>query len=85
MSGERPPMFGVNGAQTISRTTVSQENVVESVQRLYDLLGAAKIGKNSEDSVYLCGVLLRNTDGKLKELEERIKALEGKAGGNTDG
>jgi len=59
MSGERKSGFGIKGAQTLPALRIDGENVVEAVQKLYDLLGAARLGRESEDSVYVCGVMLR--------------------------
>jgi len=76
MNEYRKPGLGANAAQTIVANNIDQTNIAQAVQQLYNLLGAAKLGKASEDSVYVCGVLLRNTDSKLKDLEDRIKKLE---------
>jgi len=71
--------LGIKAAQVLPATRIDKDNLVESVQKLYDLLGAAKLGRESENSVYVCGVLLRDTE----DLEERIEELEN--GGLEDG
>jgi hypothetical protein len=76
MTAGRNTGIAVRGAQTIERPEISQDNIVESLQKIYDLLGAAKLGRASENSVYVCGVLLRNLDKEMKDLDERIKKLE---------
>jgi len=76
MNEARKAGLGIKGAQTLPASTIDSTNIEEAVQKLCDLLGAAKLGKASETSVYVCGVLLRNTDSKLEELETRIKKLE---------
>lgn len=55
---ERRKEIAAKAAQTIPQKRITQENLIESVQLLYDLLGASKLGKESEDSVWLCGVRL---------------------------
>jgi len=78
MSGRRKEGFGIRGAQTLPASRIGEGNIAEAVQKLTDLLGAAKLGRESESSVYVCGVLLRNTDKELANLSERIGRLEGK-------
>jgi len=84
MSNERPQGLGINAAQIVPAYTLNEQNLMQCVQQLCNLLGAAKLGKASEKSVYVCGVELRNMDKEFAELEKRVKLLEDKAGG-TDG
>jgi len=76
MNDSRKAGLGIKGAQTLPASTINRSNIEEAVQKLCDLLGAAKLGKASDTSVYVCGVLLRNTDSKLEEFEARLKKLE---------
>jgi len=76
MNEARKAGLGIKGAQTLPASTINSTNIEEAVQKLCDLFGAAKLGRESDNSVYVCGVLLRNYDDKLKDLENRIEKLE---------
>jgi hypothetical protein len=73
------------GAQALARENITQDNMAESLQKIYDLLGAAKLGKASENSVYVCGVLLKNVDSELGDIKERLRILESKQGDAGNG
>jgi hypothetical protein len=76
MSEKSRTGLGIKGAQTLPAARIDGSNIAEAVQKLCDLLGAARLGRESERSVYVCGVLLRNVDDELKDLRERLEKLE---------
>jgi len=77
--------LGINAAQTVPSRRIDESNMAQALQQLYDLLGAAKLGRASGDSVFICGIELRNMDKKFEELENRVKELESKIGVKADG
>ncbi|MDR2593929.1 MAG: hypothetical protein LBC87_04080 [Fibromonadaceae bacterium] len=85
MNDKRKAGLGIKGAQTLPATRINRSNIEEAVQKLCDLLGAAKLGKVSDTAVYMCGVLLRNVDKELSDLDSRIKKLETKNEGQENG
>ncbi|MCL1955769.1 MAG: hypothetical protein FWF63_00470 [Fibromonadales bacterium] len=84
MNDTRKPGLGIKGAQTLPASKIDSSNIEEAVQKLCDLLGAAKLGKESDTAVYVCGVRLRNVDKELSDLENRIKKLENPTGGQEN-
>jgi len=85
MNETRKAGLGIKGAQTMPARKIDSANIEEAVQKLCDLLGAAKLGKESDTSVYVCGVLLRNVDKELSDLDSRIKKLENQNEGQENG
>jgi hypothetical protein len=65
---------GVKGLQFLPRKKISKDNSIESLQLLYDILGAQKLGRDGND-VYVCGVKLTGSESlSIAEILNRLKA-----------
>lgn len=52
---------GIKGAQILPSRIINENNLIESVQLLYDLLGGAKLGKENQSEAWLCGIKFNNS------------------------
>jgi hypothetical protein len=65
---------GVKGLQFLPQKKISKDNSIESLQLLYDILGAQKLGRDGDD-VYVCGVKLTGGESlSITEILNRLKA-----------
>jgi len=73
--------ISIKGAQTLPQMQITNENIVECVQKLYDLQGASQNGRINDNSVYYAGVRLTALTEEtlapfLKDILTRLDALE---------
>jgi hypothetical protein len=71
---------GVKGLQFLPQKKISKDNIAESLQLLYDILGAQKLGRDGDD-VYVCGVKL--TGGEPMDAEEIANRVKSELGDLT--
>jgi len=66
--------------QFLEKPEVNETNIVESLQKIYDFIGAEHFGRNGDNSFSIGGIDLKNYDKDIQDIKNRLAIIEEKLG-----